>query len=363
MDQPTIKVYEARAAEWQAARPVRVLEQVAALGRAVPTGAARIDLGCGVGRDLAALGAPVVALDAAAAMLALARVEAPDAWCVQADLERLPIRDGSLHGAWAWASYLHIPPRRLPWALMELHQALAVGSAMELVVRRGSNEGALADDTFPGRLFAEWEPDPLGDVVTGAGFDVHHCAVETSDQTVETADQEWVTVRATRARTLPDFVAPQMRMLVCGLNPSVYAADRGVGFGRPGNRFWPAALEAGLVSRDRDPRHALIVHGMGMTDLVKRATARADAIGAGEYRTGAQRLERLVRWLKPGVVCFAGLSGYRVAVDRNAVAGPVPDGFAGRPAYVMPNPSGVNTHVSLDDLAEHLRAAAALGLR
>ena len=306
-----------------------------------------------MGRDLQALGAPVVALDAAAAMLGLARVEAPDAWCVQADLERLPIRDGALQGAWARASYLHIPRARLPWALMELHQALAVRSPLELVVRRGSNEGALPDDSFPGRFFSEWEPEPLGDVVAGAGFDLRDC-------TVDAAAQEWVTARATRARTLPDFVGPGMRILVCGLNPSEYAADRGTGFARPGNRFWPAALASGLVTRDRDPRHALSAHGVGMTDLVKRASARAEGLGADEYRAGAARLERLVRWLEPAVVCFAGLTGYRAAVDRAAGAGPVPGGFAGAAAYVMPNPSGVNTHTSLDDLTAHLRAVVEL---
>ncbi|HUV09500.1 MAG TPA: SAM-dependent methyltransferase, partial [Acidimicrobiia bacterium] len=78
MDRPTVRVYESRAPEWQAARPPRFLEQAVALGRSVPVGAVRIDVGCGVGRDLQALGAPVVALDAAAAMLGLARVEAPD---------------------------------------------------------------------------------------------------------------------------------------------------------------------------------------------------------------------------------------------------------------------------------------------
>ena len=65
-----------------------------------------------------------------------------------------------------------------------------------------------------------------------------------------------------------------MRLLVCGLNPSIYSADAGVGYARPGNRFWPAAIAAGLVTEDRDPRHALSHHGVGITDLVKRATGR-----------------------------------------------------------------------------------------
>ena len=61
-------------------------------------------------------------------------------------------------------------------------------------------------------------------------------------------------MQATRARSLPDTVGPGMRLLVCGLNPSVYSADAGIGFARPGNRFWPAAIAAGIVTVDRDPR-------------------------------------------------------------------------------------------------------------
>ena len=80
----------------------------------------------------------------------------------------------------------------------------------------------------------------------------------------------------TRIRSLSDTVAPAMRILVVGLNPSPYSADHSIGYARPGNRFWPAALAAGIVSIDRDPLHAVQQHGIGMPDLVRRHTARAD---------------------------------------------------------------------------------------
>jgi TDG/mug DNA glycosylase family protein len=157
---------------------------------------------------------------------------------------------------------------------------------------------------------------------------------------------------------LPDTVGPGMRILLVGLNPSEYAADAGAGFARPGNRFWPAALASGLVSASHDPFRALRVDGVGMTDLVKRATARADQLDPSEFKSGARRVERLVRWLAPGAVCFVGLSGYRVAIDRKAVAGWQTLPFGGRPAYVMPNPSGLNARATPAVLADHLRAAA-----
>jgi TDG/mug DNA glycosylase family protein len=97
-----------------------------------------------------------------------------------------------------------------------------------------------------------------------------------------------------------------------------------------------------------------------MTDLVKRATTGASVLTAAEYRAGSARVERLVRWLRPAAVCFVGLAGWRAAVDPRAAAGEQAAGFGGTPAYVMPSTSGANAHARLDDLADHLRAAAAL---
>lgn len=280
-------------------------------------------------------------------------VERAAALAVQADLEWLPLRDGTVHGSWARASYLHVARERVPWALLQLHRALAVGAPAQFTFRHGDGDGPIADDDVPGRHFVDWRPGPLRDVLVGAGFDV-------GELTVDGRHDDWLHVRAARARTLPDAVGPDMRLLMCGLNPSLHAADRGVAFAGPGNRFWPAARAAGLVERDRDPQDALWRHGIGFTDLVKRASARADGLGPDEYRDGLARVERLVRWLRPGAVCFLGLTGWRAALDRRARAGPQDGGFAGVPAYVMPNPSGVNTHASLAALTDHLRAAAAL---
>jgi TDG/mug DNA glycosylase family protein len=354
LDRATVAVYEARALEWRDRRPPRFPELARALGTEIPTGAIRMDVGCGSGGHLEHLGRPVVALDAAHAMVALAHEAAPDAWCVQGDLEALPLRRGSVGGSWARASYLHVRRTHLPAAFMELHRALVVDAPAAFTFRHGRGEGTLVEDDFAGRLFAEWELEPLRDVLVGAGFSV---------DSLEHDGGEWIHVRARRARTLPDFVGPEMRLLVCGLNPSVYAADVGVGFARPGNRFWPAALAAGLVSRDRDPMDALRMHGIGMTDLCKRATRSASELSKRDYADGVARVQRLVEWLRPRAVCFVGFAGWRAAVDPKARAGEQPDGFGGVPAYVMPNPSGLNAHSTPADFEVHLRAAAALADR
>lgn len=353
-------MYEERAAEWKARRPGRGHHDDATrFGHAIRPGALRIDLGCGPGFHLTSLGEPVVALDAARAMLELAREATPSALLVQADIEALPFPDRALAGAWARASYLHVPRLRLPLALARLQWALEPEAPFVIYVRLGDEEGAhLAESgDFPGRFFAEWRSGGLTDLLVGAGFDVDTMAEDRG----HTA--EFLVAWARRARTLPDTVAAGMRLLVCGLNPSLYAADRGVGYARPGNRFWPAALAAGLVARDRDPLDALVSHGVGMTDLVKRATRTAAELKPDEYRAGAARLERIVRWLRPRAVCFVGLAGWRAAIDARAVAGEQPDGFAGIPAYVMPSTSGANAHVQLPDVTAHLRAAAEVAAR
>ncbi len=161
-----------------------------------------------------------------------------------------------------------------------------------------------------------------------------------------------------RERTLPDIVAPDMRLLVCGLNPSLHAADAGVGFVTKGNRFWPAILQAGLVSADRKPAEALASHGVGFTDLAKRATTRADELTSAEFAAGLSRLDRLCSWLKPRAVVMVGLTGWRHASNRKAVAGWQQESLGGSPVYLMPSTSGLNTHTSLDQIVEHLAAAA-----
>jgi double-stranded uracil-DNA glycosylase len=223
----------------------------------------------------------------------------------------------------------------LPMVLAGVHREVPVGGAVGITVSGGSAEAA-------------------GDLVEGAGFGVDE--VEELDD----GGQRRVRVRAVRERTLPDTVGAGMRVLMCGLNPSLYAADAGVGFARPGNRFWPAAQAAGLVTVDRDPDAALADHGMGMTDMVKRATVAASELRPDEYRAGFVRVERLVRWLRPGAVCFVGLAGWRAAVDRRAVAGVQPADLGGVPVYVMPSTSGLNAGSSLADLTGHLRAVAAV---
>ncbi|HZQ87817.1 MAG TPA: methyltransferase domain-containing protein [Acidimicrobiales bacterium] len=352
MNRSTVEIYEQAAGEYEARRKAWRRADARAFGRGVTTGGVRVDLGCGGGRYTKELGRPVVAVDAARAMLELTRSQVPACLPVQADLERLPFRDGSVHGAWSNMAYHHFPRERLPMALASLHWATAVGAPVDITVVHGAYAGtALPMDDFPGRYFACWEEQPLADIVIGAGFDV---------ETVEVLDGRNTHVRARRARSLPDTVGAGMRVLVCGLNPSEYSADRGVGYARPGNRFWPAALQAKLVTRTLDPVHALMHDGVGITDLAKRATVRASDLHPDEYRAGLARVERLVAWLQPRVVCFVGLDGWRTAVDRKAVPGRQPSDIAGAIAYVMPSTSGLNARTSLAELTNHLRAVKKL---
>lgn len=351
-DRPTLRVYERDGRRWSRRRPP--LPHLVTLARWVDAEAAagpRVDLGCGTGGYLPALGSPVVALDAASAMLQALPARHPPAWPVRADLEALPFRRGTLAGAWARASYLHVPPARLALALAHLHHALVPGAPFAGTVTEGApGWRALEGDDCPGRRFAFWAAPDLAETLEGAGFRVEDLR----------GDGEWLTLRARRAVTLPDYVAPGLRLLVVGINPSPRAAPTGVPFSGPGNRFWAAARLAGLVppGADRDPWAAL-GSGTGFTDLVKRPTPRAADLRPEELRDGAGRLERVVRRHRPAAVCIAGLG---VARRILGATGPGPARtLGGRPAYVMPNPSGANAATRLEVLVEHLRRAAGSG--
>jgi TDG/mug DNA glycosylase family protein len=223
-------------------------------------------------------------------------------------------------------------PEAVPLELWRRHRQLAVGDDVTV--------------TLPG----SWSEHRVEDVLRGAGFAPLDRA--------RRDEYGWQLV-VRRERTLADTVGPGMALLCVGLNPSLYSADAGVGFARPGNRFWPAMLAAGLVDTARDALAALTDHRIGMTDLVKRATVAAAEVHVDEYRSGLGRVDRLARWLRPDAVCVIGLAGWRKVVDRGAVVGWQEHRVGGRPAYLMPNPSGLNAHAQVPDLAAHLRAAAA----
>ena len=229
------------------------------------------------------------------------------------------------------------PVTGLPLALADLHLSLVPDD--EVVVQLSVKPST------------DWCRERVMDLVIGAGFLPCGKIVK---------KLSGLELQLKRIRSLPDTVGPSMRVLIVGLNPSPYSADSGIGYGRPGNRFWPAALKAGLVSVDRDPRHALSHHGVGMTDLVRRTTVRADEVERAEFEAGFERIQRLVAWLRPKVCCFIGLGGWRQVVDRKAVAGWQTDSVGGSPVYVMPHTSGLNAHSRLEDLVEHLHVVSAM---
>jgi double-stranded uracil-DNA glycosylase len=161
-----------------------------------------------------------------------------------------------------------------------------------------------------------------------------------------------------------DVIAPDLDVLFCGINPGLYSGAVGHHFARPGNRLWPALHRSGFTTRLLSPfeERLLLDAGCGITNLVERATSTADKLTKEEIRAGRPRLEAKVRRFRPRWVAFLGLGAYRLAFARPAaVVGKQPDELGPARVWLLPNPSGLNAHYQVDDLArefQKLRAAA-----
>jgi TDG/mug DNA glycosylase family protein len=162
-------------------------------------------------------------------------------------------------------------------------------------------------------------------------------------------------IAAARGRTIPDLVGPGLRVLFAGINPSLYSAATGHHFARPGNRFWPALHQSGFTSRQLHPAEQpeLLGLGLGITNIVARATARADELDAAELRAGGQALGKLATSLGVSWVAILGVTAYRSAfsVPRAAV-GLQPEPLGGAQVWILPNPSGLNASWSMPRLAQ-----------
>jgi double-stranded uracil-DNA glycosylase len=156
-------------------------------------------------------------------------------------------------------------------------------------------------------------------------------------------------------------VAEDLEVLFCGINPSLYSAAVGHHFARPGNRFWKALHMAGFTDRLFSPfeDRLLPAQGLGLTNLVPRATATARELGKAELREGAERLEAEASRWKPVYVAVVGISAYRIAFDRpKAALGEAVERVGGCRVWILPNPSGLNAHYQIDALAAAFGALA-----
>jgi TDG/mug DNA glycosylase family protein len=174
-------------------------------------------------------------------------------------------------------------------------------------------------------------------------------------------------LEAFRNTIVPDLVGPGLKLLFVGINPGLWTAATQTHFAHPGNRFYPALLRGGVIDRaiDRgtgmtdDDRADLVRRGIGISNIVARATARAAELSPEELRAGGERLVAFVAEQRPRVVAIAGVTAYREAFGvRKAALGRQPEPFSGAELWVVPNPSGLNAHETIDTLAAAYREPA-----
>jgi TDG/mug DNA glycosylase family protein len=163
---------------------------------------------------------------------------------------------------------------------------------------------------------------------------------------------------AAKDKTLPDVIAPNLRVIFCGINPGLYTAAVGHHFARPGNRFWPALHAGGFTPRVLSPydEQELLPMGWGITNFVDRASATADELTTDELVAGARKLETKVRKYRPHILAILGVGAYRTGFYRpRAVVGLQPEMIEESRLWVLPNPSGLNAHYQAKDLAKVFR--------
>jgi double-stranded uracil-DNA glycosylase len=170
--------------------------------------------------------------------------------------------------------------------------------------------------------------------------------------------QPWVPTKAqlqaAHGKTLPDVIAPGLKVLFAGINPGLYTAAVGHHFGRPGNRFWPTLFQAGFTPRLLSPfeEQELLKLGYGITNVVDHATAAAEELTLADYLAGGKRLEAKVRKYKPKVLAVLGVGAYRTAFGRkNAKVGRQEVRIGDTEIWVLPNPSGLNAHFQKPEMA------------
>lgn len=150
-----------------------------------------------------------------------------------------------------------------------------------------------------------------------------------------------------------------LAVVFCGINPGLYSAATGCHFARPGNRFWPALHRSGFTPQQMRPQDQfeLLAYNLGITNLVDRATARADELSAAELAEGGPNMERKMRRWTPRWLAVLGLGAYRTAfADRTATVGVQDRTIGATRLWVLPNPSGLNAHYPLDRLAGEFAA-------
>ncbi|MFJ3940400.1 G/U mismatch-specific DNA glycosylase [Streptomyces parvus] len=162
-------------------------------------------------------------------------------------------------------------------------------------------------------------------------------------------------LNAARGRIVPDVAADGLRVLFCGINPSLTTAVTGHHFAHPGNRFWPVLHRSGFTPRRLRPAEQgeLLGLGLGITNVVARATARADELDAEEFRQGGADLTAKVERLAPQWLAVVGITAYRTAFgEPRARVGPQVRTIGGARVWALPNPSGLNAHWTVQTMAE-----------
>jgi TDG/mug DNA glycosylase family protein len=175
---------------------------------------------------------------------------------------------------------------------------------------------------------------------------------------IKTARPSKADLQAAFGKTVPDIIAPGLKVLFVGINPGLYSGAVGHHFARPGNRFWPVLHKAGFTNRQLLPHEErkLLQNGYGITNIVRRSTASAAELDQEELHAGGRRLAAKIKRYRPHIVAILGLQAFRIAFGQpKAGFGPREERIGASKVWVLPNPSGLNASYQLQTLTRMFR--------
>jgi TDG/mug DNA glycosylase family protein len=159
------------------------------------------------------------------------------------------------------------------------------------------------------------------------------------------------------ASAVPDVLAPDLRVVFCGINPGFVSAAAGAHFANPRNDFWRLLHDAGFTPRllTPDEQFEALRYGVGLTNAAFRTTRGSGDLRRRDFAGAAERLGSLAEKLRPGWIAFVGKEAYRGTFGERPELGEQERRLGETRLFVLPSTSPANAAVPYQERLKWFR--------